>query len=80
VSTVPKSRRYAAHVVLWVGLVLALPLWREFQVAGQPIWNAFLAIFLIALVIGAFFGVRYLQDHEIEVGEARFTSSDREAR
>ena len=73
-STVPMTKRYLAHVVLWVGLFLAIPLWREFHEATQPLWNAFLAVFLIALVIGAFVGVRYLQKNKVEVGEARFTA------
>ena len=75
-SGVPKSRGYLAHVILVVGLLLALPLWREFSEPDHAIWNVFLAVFLLALVIAAFFGVRYLQTHDIEVGEARFTASD----
>lgn len=65
---------------LWVGIFLAIPLWREFHQASQPLWNAFLALFLIALVVGAFFGVRYLQRNNIEVGEARFITNDAERR
>ena len=49
-----------------------MPLWREFREPAQPVWDAFLAVFLIALVIAAFLGIRYLQKNHIEVGEARF--------
>jgi len=79
-SSVPATKVSAAQVVLWVGLILAIPLWREFHEAGQPIWNIFLAAFLIALVIGAFFGVRHLHKNAVEVGEARFASSDTDRR
>ena len=78
VSAVPKEKSYAAHAVLSVGFLLSIPLWREFREPGQPLWNVFLAIFLIALVAAAFFGVRYLQKNSVEVGEARFTSADRD--
>jgi succinate dehydrogenase hydrophobic anchor subunit len=78
VSSVPTTKRYVAHVVLWVGVFLAIPLWREFHEPSQPLWNVFLALFLVALVVGAFFGVRYLQKNNVEVGEARFTTTDAE--
>jgi succinate dehydrogenase/fumarate reductase cytochrome b subunit len=80
VSKVPETKTYVAHVVLWVGLVLALPLWQEFHEPEQLLWNVFLAAFLIALVVGAFLGVRHLQKNGIEVGEARFTTTDENAR
>jgi hypothetical protein len=56
-------------MVLWVGFFLAVPLWREFHEPSQPVWNVFLTTFLIALVVGTFFGVRYLQKKGVEVGE-----------
>jgi hypothetical protein len=76
----PKTRKYLAHVVFWVCLFLAWPLWREFQMQEQPVWNVFLAAILLAVVAGSFFGVRYLQKNDIDVGEARFTAVDRDAR
>lgn len=79
-GTALKAKSYVAHVIFCVGLFLALPLWREFREPGQPLWNVFLAAFLIALVCGAFFGVRYLQKNNVEVGEARFSSSDKDGR
>ena len=78
-STVPQTKTYVAHIVLWVGFFLALPLWREFQEPGQPVWNVFLAAFHIAIVVGAFIGVRHLQENGIEVGEARFSTRDGDA-
>jgi succinate dehydrogenase/fumarate reductase cytochrome b subunit len=80
VSTVPQTKTYVAHIVLWIGFFLSLPIWREFHQPGQPVWNIFLAAFLIAIVVGAFLGVRHLQKHGIEVGEARFTTNDGDAR
>jgi hypothetical protein len=66
------SRRYA---VPWLGVFIAIPLWQEFHEPGQAAWNTFLAIFLLALVAAAFFGLRYLEQNKIDVGEARFSSS-----
>jgi succinate dehydrogenase hydrophobic anchor subunit len=74
------TKRYVAHVVLWVGIFLAIPLWREFREPSQPLWSVLLAVFLIALVVGAFFGVRYLQKNNVEVGEARFTATETDRR
>lgn len=76
-SSVPMTKRY---VVLWVGFFLAIPLWREFHEPSQPLWNTFLALFLIGLVVGTFLGVRYLQKNNVEVGEARFIATDIERR
>jgi len=55
-GTMPPTKSYGAYVALWVGLILSLPLWREFHEPGQPLWNAFLGVFLVALVGGAFLG------------------------
>lgn len=75
-STFPMTKRSVALVVTWVGIFLAIPLWREFHEPSRPLWNAFLALFLIALVVCAFFGVRYFQRDNVEVGESRFTASE----
>jgi len=80
VSSVPMTKGYVAHVVLWVGFFLAIPIWREFREPSQPLWNVFLALFLIALVVGTFLGVRYLQRNNVEVGEARFNTTDADRR
>jgi hypothetical protein len=34
-------------------LIVAVPLWDEFRVSGNPVWNAFLAAFLVGLGIAA---------------------------
>jgi hypothetical protein len=34
-------------------LVVAVQLWDEFRVSGNPVWNAFIAAFLVGLVIAA---------------------------
>ena len=71
-ATEPATGSYAAYAVWWVGFFLAVPLWCAFREPGQPVWNVLLGAFLIALVIGTFVGIRYLQKNRIEVGEARF--------
>lgn len=71
-STVPESRSWLAYSVAFVAVVLALPLWREFSVPGQPWWNAFLAAFLLALIAATWLGAGYLQRNKVEIGEARF--------
>ena len=75
-ATVPVTRRYTASAVLWVGVFLAIPLWRELHEPSQLFWNIFLAIFLFTLSLGTFFGLRYLQRIGAKVFEARFTSPD----
>ena len=77
-KTIPPGKAYPALVVA-VALFLAVPLWLGLKEPGQPFWNGFLALFLIALVVGAFVGVRYLQKNHIEVGEARFTPAGSDA-
>jgi hypothetical protein len=59
-------------MVSLVVVALAMPLWREFREPGQPTWNMVLAVLLLLLVGGTFFGIRTLQRNAIEVGEARF--------
>ena len=76
-NTIPRTKGYLANVVLFVGLVLAWPLWREFNEPDSALWNIFLAVFLLALVGGAYLGVRFLQKNRIEVGEARFDTRNR---
>ena len=75
-TTVPTTKAYVANTVLVVGALLALPLWREFREPGQPLWDIFLAITLLGIVAGVFFGIRYLQKNAVEVGEARFRTTD----
>ena len=77
-SSVPTTKRFVAHVVLWLGTFFAVPLWREFHEPSLPLWNVFLAMFLVAVVVSAFLGVRYLQKNNVEVGEARFMTTDAE--
>lgn len=52
-------------------------MWREFHKPRQTIWNTFLATFLILIESAAFFGLRYIGQKHVEVGEARFTSARR---
>lgn len=72
-TEVPASRSYAPYMATFVSIVLALPLWRELREPGAVAWNVFLSSFLIAVILGVFFGIRYLQRNHVEVGEARFT-------
>jgi len=74
--TLPAGNLYLISAVLFVGITLAYPLWREFKEPSQPFWNGFLALFLAALTIGTFFGVRYAQKNRIEFGEARRSPGD----
>lgn len=55
-------------------LVVLLPLWMEFSEINNMVWNTFLAVFLIAISVGAFLLQRYFAAHIDEVGEARFNS------
>lgn len=77
-TSVPQSDLYLARIVLWVGAFLAIPLWLEFYETGALGWDVLLAILLVALVAGAFFGIRHLQIMGADVGEARFKTIDTE--
>ncbi len=70
------SKRYA---VFWVSAFLAVPLWRELYEPNQLFWNVFLAAFLIAMIAAVFFGLRYLEQNKVAVGEARFASAQHDS-
>jgi hypothetical protein len=70
------TKRYG---IVWLSAMLAIPLWREFHEPNNMLWNVFLATFLVAVVMGAFFGLRYLDQHQDAVGEAKFKSPRKEA-
>ena len=53
-------------------LVIATPLWNEFHVPGNAVWNALLAVFLIGLGVATFMLGRHFYVHSSEIGEARF--------
>ena len=60
-------------------LIIAVPLWNEFRVPGNLVWNTFLAVFLVGLAVAAILLQRYFWKHPSEIGEARFdTSNSRE--
>lgn len=58
-------------------LVVTVPLWNEFRVAGNLLWNIFLAIFLLALAVAAILLQRYFRQHASEIGEAQFDTSNK---
>lgn len=74
--TLPRGALYPVGVVLFVTLLLAVPLLREFWEPAQPVWDGFLALFLTAMVTGSFLGVRYLQSNHVEFGDARIREAE----
>jgi hypothetical protein len=56
-------------------LIIAVPLWNEFRVAGNTAWNTFLAVFLVGLAVAAIVLQRYFWKHPSEIGEARFDTT-----
>ena len=77
--TIPAGKGYLVGSTSLVAIFLGLPLWREFYEPAQPLWNVFLMTFLVAVVVGVFLGVRYLQKNRIEIGEGRLASGDAHA-
>lgn len=69
--------RWAVGGGALVLLIVAMPLWNEFRVAGNVAWNIFLGVFLIGLGAGAILLQRYFRQHASEVGEARFDTSNK---
>lgn len=64
-----KSKMGGGAVVF---VLIAFPLWREFEEPGQPLWNIILAVMLAGLLAAAYFLQRYFREHIGEIGEARF--------
>jgi hypothetical protein len=58
-------------------LIVAVPLWNEFREPDNLAWNIFLAAFLLGLAIAAILLHRYFRQHPLEVGEARFDTSNK---
>ena len=58
-------------------LVVLLPLWGELREPGHVVWNTFLVLILLSLLVGTFFLQRYLVNHLDEVGEARFDTTNK---
>ena len=58
-------------------LIVAGPLWNEFRVPGNGLWNACLGVFLIALGGSALVLGRYFYLHSGEIGEARFDTRNK---
>ena len=77
-STPKTSDRWVLGGGAIVLLVIAMPLWNEFRIKGQPLWNAFLAIFLIGLGVAAILFQRYFRAHTDEIGEARFDTRNQD--
>ena len=66
------QNRWVSGIGALILAVIAPSLWQEFRVPGNLPWNIFLALFLIALAVGAFLLQRYFWQRRGEIGEARF--------
>jgi hypothetical protein len=71
------QRRWVVGIGALILAIIAPSLWQEFRVPGNLAWNMFLALFLLALAVGAFFLQRYFWQHREEIGEARFDTSNK---
>jgi hypothetical protein len=58
-------------------LVIAGSLWDEFRVPGNRAWNIFLALFLVGLGVAAILIQRHFRLHPLDVGEARFDTTNK---
>ena len=59
-------------------LVVLVPLWGEFHVPGQTLWNVILFLMLAGLFVGTIFLHRHLVKNIGQVGEARFDTRNKE--
>ena len=76
-----REKRYSNQWVIggsaMILIIVAIPLWQEFREPGNSGWNAFLALFLVALAIRAVLLKRHFRLHKAEIGEARFDTSNK---
>jgi hypothetical protein len=77
VSAPERPNKWVVGAGAAVLLVIAEPLWNEFNVPGNRVWNAFLTLFLAGLAIAAVLLGRYFYTHSAEIGEARFDTRNR---
>jgi hypothetical protein len=75
-SALQQKRRGAGGGAI-IMLIIAIPLWNEFRVRGDVVWNIFLAVFLLSLCIAAIVLQRFFWRHASEVGEARFDTTNK---
>jgi hypothetical protein len=60
-------------------LAIIGPLFREFYVPGETIWNVVLGLMLAAVAVGALLLQLWLMSHGGETGEARFDTRNKDA-
>jgi Na+/H+ antiporter NhaD/arsenite permease-like protein len=71
----------AAATAIALLLAIALPLFAEFFEPRALVWDLFLGLFLVALVVAALQLRRFFASHAGELGEARFdTRNEGDAR
>jgi hypothetical protein len=58
-------------------LGVTLPLYSEFFEPGLTLWNSFLVLTLIGLVVAALLLARFFAAHAGEIGEARFDTRNK---
>ena len=77
-SRVPVSNNWIRGGGAVILVIIAIPLWNEFRLPGNTVWNVILAAMLLALVIAALLLQHFFVTHVGEVGEARFDTNNGE--
>ena len=73
-----KEQRWKVGGGAAVVLVVLLPLWVEWHVPGQTLWNVVLFLILAGLCVGTTLLHRHLVRNVDQVGEARFDTRNKQ--
>ncbi|MEA1013698.1 hypothetical protein [Sphingosinicella sp. LY1275] len=72
-----KEQRWKVGGGAAVVVAVLLPLWGELHEPGQTLWNVFLFLMLIGLLVGTILLQRHLMKNIDQIGEARFDTRNK---
>lgn len=72
-----KRQRWSRGGGAFILVIIAFPLFREFSAPGNTLWNVFLGLLLLGLIVAALLLQRFFATHADEIGEARFDTRNK---